>query len=122
MQHAGIVIDDSYGAHDDTIIGCLQLSARQETQSRIRYEPRSNSFQHAACKQQFCTDVLLALCKIRPCGKGAQIVVTANREISGLHFNPQLRPHVLEHDGDGLDDQLTGVRLAIDDDLVLGLF
>lgn len=44
----------------------------------------------------------------------------ADRQVSGFHFNSQLRPHVLEHDGDRFDDQLVRIGLAVGDHLVLG--
>src|SRR5437867_4025393 len=40
---------------------------------------------------------------------------------SGLHFDPKLRPHILENNGDCLDDQVLGIGLAVHDHLVLGL-
>ena len=42
--------------------------------------------------------------------------------IRRLQHNPEPGAHVLEYDSNGFDDQLVGVRLAIDDDLVLCLF
>lgn len=121
MQHAGIVIDDSYCAHDETIIGRLQLSPRQKRQGPDTGRDQICS-SALACNTSSAPMSFWHYAKSTPVAKGAQTVAMANRQISGLHFNPQLRPHVLEHDGDRLDDQLTRVRLAVDDNLVLRLF
>ena len=43
-------------------------------------------------------------------------------QFSGFHLDPKLGPHILEHDGNRLDNQLIGIGLAIDDDLMLRLF
>jgi hypothetical protein len=43
-------------------------------------------------------------------------------QFSGFHLDPEPGPHILEHDGNRLDDQLIGIGLAIDDDLMLRFF
>jgi hypothetical protein len=40
-------------------------------------------------------------------------------QFSRFHLDPEPGPHILEHDGNRLDDQLIGIGLAIDDDLPL---
>src|ERR1700722_2505937 len=42
--------------------------------------------------------------------------------IRRLQRNPELGAHVVEHDSNGLDDQLVRVGLTINNDLVLRLF
>ena len=43
-------------------------------------------------------------------------------QFSGFHLDPEPCPHIFEHDGNRLDDQLIGIGLAIDDDLMLRFF
>ncbi len=47
---------------------------------------------------------------------------TPSIQFSGFHLDPEPGPHIFEHDGNRLDDQLIGIGLAIDDDLMLRFF
>jgi hypothetical protein len=43
-------------------------------------------------------------------------------QFSGFHLDPEPGSHILEHDGNRLDDQLIWIGLAIDNDLMLRFF